>query len=427
MSSVREHHLPNGMTLLCCRQAHLHSIHVGLYLKGGSLYEMKQNQGVSHLLEHLCFRGLGGLDHETLNQLLSRMGAELDGATYPEGVVFSLRALPRFFTDVMHLFQRFFADVPWTTEQIAQEKQVVLRQIEQEESGFEDEVERRYRRTQEGAFPLMGTEESVASMPESAIRLWQRMLFQPQNACLCVTGNFTKGMEAAAIALFSDIKNFTEAPPFQPMIPLGFCCRDDASDFVLDEEGGQAKVHLAFDIDPEVVFPLQSQVLDAITAGNVDSLLFQKLREERALVAEIASYIEEMGAFRRLVIGYDVRQEKLEESLVEVFTLLRRLRMYIRPVRLMMLRTQFTDNLAMAMDSTEEMNELMGWSWMAGDTSLCDLEACSAMYDEMTVEELVDAAQAIFRPESLTISLQYDKAVTGDLRPLLGRLREMLT
>ena len=55
MSAMHEHRLPNGMTLLCCRQAHLHAIEFGLYFKGGTLYENRQNQGVCHLLEHLCW------------------------------------------------------------------------------------------------------------------------------------------------------------------------------------------------------------------------------------------------------------------------------------------------------------------------------------------------------------------------------------
>lgn len=426
MSAVREHHLPNGMTLMCCHQAHLHSVHFGLYLKGGSLYEMKQHQGICHLLEHLCFRGVGELDHEELNQLQGTMGAELYGATYPEGVVFTLSTLPRSFMEALRLFRRFFLCTPWTEEQIAQEKQVVLRQLEQEEEGFEDEVERRYRATQEGAFPVMGTEEVIRQLPPETIRLWQRMLFQPQNACLCLTGAFTKGMEAAAIALMSSLENYTEAPPFQQIIPLGFCCRDEHSDLIRDEEGGQAKVHIAFDIDREQVFPLQARVLDAITAGNMDSLLFQELREQQALVAEIESYIEETGAFQRLVITYDVRQEKLKESLRQVFTLLQRLRIYIRPARLMLLRTQFTDNLSMLLDSPSEMSEMMGWSWVAGDTSECDLEAQSAMYDEMTVEDLLGAAQAIFKPENLTLSIQKDPNEVGDLSALLQKLREML-
>lgn len=427
MSNVHEHCLSNGMTLLCNRQSHLHSVCFGLYLKGGALYETAQTQGICHLLEHLCFRRLGEMDHEQLSLAQSRMGAELEGATYPEGVVFVMEALPRFFTDLLRFFRRFFADTVWTEEDVAREKQVVLRQIEQTEYDFDDQLQYRYRRTPNGAFPVMGTAESITAMPESAIRLWQRMLFQPQNACLCISGSFTKGMEAAAIAVMSEIKNYTETAPFRQTIPRDFCMRDAHSDYVQNEEGGQARVHLAFDIDGEQVYPLQAQVLSAFIGGAQDSLLFQTLREEEALVAEIESYVEETGEFRRLIIQYDVRQQRLKESLKRVADLLVRIKMYIRPVRLMLSRLQFTDNLQMAQDSAAGMNELMGWSWIAGDVSQCDLEALSQMYDDLTVEDLLDAAQAVLRPENLTVSVRKDPdMVEDDLTNNLRELRKLL-
>ncbi|MBQ7306537.1 MAG: insulinase family protein, partial [Clostridia bacterium] len=183
MSAMQEYHLPNGMTLLCSRQPHLHAIEFGLYFKGGTLYENKQNQGICHLLEHLCFRSLGGLEAEGINRLMARFGAELDGATYPEGVVFRLKTHPRFFDEVLDLYLRFFADVAWTQQHIDAEKQVVLRQLEQEDCDFDEEVSRRYRKTAAGAFSLMGTVQSIQDMSAATIRGWQRLLFQPQNAC----------------------------------------------------------------------------------------------------------------------------------------------------------------------------------------------------------------------------------------------------
>ena len=427
MAAVHEHHLSNGMTLLCFPQEHLHSIHMGLYLKGGTLYENRQNQGVAHLLEHLCFRSLGGLEHDALQQALCRMGAELNGATYAEAVVFDLSALPRFFEPMVDLFLRFFADVPWTQEQIDAEKQVVLRQIEEDDCDFEEQIDRRYRRTAAGAFPRMGTAESIAEMSAATVRRWQRMIFQPQNACLCLTGAVSPAMEKAAVKTFSKLTNHTEEPPFAQAVPRDFCMRGPASDLVLDETGGHAKVHIAFDLDEERVFPLLSEVLDAITGGSDDSLLFQVLREQEALVAEIDSTLEEMGLFRRLVIRYDVRQEYLVESLRKVFTLLHRLRMYIRPVRLELARLPFTENNEMMLDAPAGMSEMMGWAWLADDLSRADLDAQAAMYDDLTQEDLLDAAQSVFRPENLCVTIQRDPALTPkNLKPLLLELRGML-
>lgn len=428
MSAIQEYVLPNGMTLLCSHQPHMHALEFGLYLKGGSLYENRQNQGVSHLLEHLCFRSLGGMSADELNRQLARFGAELDGATYPEAVVFRLKTHPRFFDEVLALYLRFFADVAWTQEQIDAEKQVVLRQLEQEDCDFDEQVSRRYRRTGAGAFSLMGTVQSVEEMSASTIRRWQRMLFQPCNACLCLSGNFSEGMEQAAVEALSELANHTAEPPFVQAVPLGFCMRDSRSDLILDEEGGQAKVHLAFDMDDDRVFPLTGEVLNAFTGGNSDSLLFQKLREEKALVAEIDSSMEEMGVFRRLVIRYDVRQELLVESLQQVFRLLQRLRMYVRPIRLTQTRMQFTDNLVFYLDDVSGMNDLLGWSWVAEDISRADLDAQAQMYDDLTCEDLLDAAQSVFRPENLTISIQRDPTLTPrNLKPLLLKLRQSLT
>jgi len=172
---------------------------------------------------------------------------------------------------------------------------------------------------------------------------------------------------------------------------------------------------------------LAARIVDAITAGNDDSLLFQTLREEEALVAEIESYIQEMGQFHRLVIRYDVRQEKLCESLRKVFMYLHRLSMYVRPIRLNQVRSHFTVGSALTQDNVSEMNELAGWAWVAGDSSRADLDAQASQLNDLSAEELLDAAQTIFKPENLVISVERDpNAVTEDLDKLFLELRDML-
>ena len=429
MSAIREHILPNGMTILCWHQPYLHGLEMGLYLKGGSIYETEETQGISHLLEHLCFRALDGLDHEELQRTLNRFGADLDGMTTAEAIVFRLTSLPRFFDGMLELFTRFFARTPWSLEDIAKEKEIVIRQIEQAEEDFDEMVDRAWRETPAGIFPRMGTAEAIANLDPDTIWNWQQLIFQPQNACLVITGNFSTGMEDTAIETFSPLPNYTSEPPFEQHIPLDFCNRDASSDLIMDsaDPDSQAQVHIAFDIDEDNVFPLAARIVDAITAGNDDSLLFQTLREEEALVAEIESYIQEMGQFHRLVIRYDVRQEKLTESLRRVFMYLHRLSMYVRPIRLNQVRSHFTVGNALTQDNVSEMNELAGWAWVAGDPSRADLDAQSSQLNDLTPEELLDAAQTIFKPENLTIAVERDpEAVGEDMQKLFIELRNML-
>ncbi len=427
MSAMQEHVLNNGMTILCWHQPYLHGVEFGLYLKGGAIYETEESQGVCHLLEHLCFRNLGGLTHEALQRTLNRFGADMEGLTTAEALVFKLTSLPRFFDGMLDLFTKFFQGAPWTPEEIEKEKQVVIRQIEQAEEDFEEAVDRAWRETPYGVFPRMGTAESIANLDADVIANWQRLIFQPQNACLVITGNFSTGMERTALETFAALRNYTNEPPFEQSMPMGFLMRDEGSDLLIEEEGGQAQVHIAFDIDEENVYPLAARVIDAITAGNDDSLLFQTLREEEALVAEIDSYIQEMGAFHRLVIRYDVRQEYLAESLRKVFMYLHRLSMYVRPIRLNQVRSHFTVGSALAQDDVSELNDLAGWAWVAGDTSRADLDAQASQLGELSAEDLLAAAQTIFRPENLCISVQRDpNAGELDMEKLFRECRGML-
>ena len=429
MSAVREHVLSNGMTILCWHNPYLHGVEMGLYLRAGSIYETEETQGISHLLEHLCFRGLGDLNHETLQRTLNRFGADMEGMTTAEAIVFRLTSLPRYFDGMLDLFSKFFAPNFWSPEDIAIEKEIVLRQIEQAEEDFDELVDRAWRETPAGVFPRMGSAEAIRALDNDTIWNWQRLVFQPQNACLVLTGNFSIGMEEAAIEVLAGLENYTSEPPFEQHIPLGFCMRDAESDLIVDSAApdAQAQVHIAFDIDEDNVFPLAARIVDAITAGNDDSILFQNLREEEALVAEIESYIQEMGQFHRLVIRYDVRQEKLVESLRKVFRYLHRLSVYVRPIRLEQVRSHFTVGHALTQDNISEMNELAGWAWVAGDASRADLDATAAQLNDLTPEELLDAAQTIFKPENLVISVERDpEAVQEDLGEVFLELRNLL-
>ena len=86
-------------------------------------------------------------------------------------------------------------------------------------------------------------------------------------------------------------------------------------------------------------------------------------------------------------------------------------------------------DLLIGMDSANirNMNRMLGWAWVAEDLSRADLEAQASMYDDLTCEDLLDAAQAVFRPENLVISIQRDPAQTPkNLKPLLRELRQLL-
>ena len=427
MAAYQEIRLENGLQLSSYQLSHLHSLEIGVYLRGGPLYENRKNQGVSHLLEHLCFRNLNGIPQEQLYRRLDEIGATLRGETYLEAVVFRLQVIPRFFDSAFDLMCRLFAPGKWTDEEIAAEKAVVDRQIESEEQDFWSDANRQYWRIKAGSFSMMGTAESVAGMSPALIHQWKKKIFRPGNACFVMTGNFSDGMLRKAESVLADLPGETETVFEQPT-PLGFGMRDESCDHLFGSEDELAQVQLSFDINDDQVFPMCADILSHLTGEGLSSPLFVELREKRALTDEIFSQIKEVGYFRRLTIEYAVANQRLLESLEGVFAILERMRRYISPTQIERARVFFTDNQLMELDQADRMNELLGWGFLSGNAEECDLETRMHMYGDMTKEDILDAAQAIFRPENLCcyIGRNSAKVNTQALKEMLKSCRDML-
>lgn len=88
---------------------------------------------------------------------------------------------------------------------------------------------------------------------------------------------------------------------------------------------------------------------------------------------------------------------------------------------------QFTANLAFWQDDAVGMNELMGSAFITNDMNRIDMESKAQMYDDLSAEDLLNAAQSVFRPENLIIAVTRDPALgPKNLRALLRELRDML-
>ena len=427
MAAYQEIRLKNGLQISAYQLAHLHSLEMGVYFKGGSLYENRVNQGISHLLEHLCFRSLSGLPQAQLYRRLDAMGARLGGATYAETVIFQMQVAPRFFDDAFDLLLRLFAPGKWTQEEIEAEKQVVLRQIENDEQSFLWDMSARYWRTKAGAFPGMGTKESVTRMSRELIHQWKRKIFRPSNACFVMTGNFSDGMLKKAEEVLGELPDMGPSSFDQPA-PINFCARDESSDELFNADYDLAQVVLDFDIDCNLVFPACASMLSHMTGDGLSSALFLELREKQALVDDISSEVVTVGSFRRFAIDYEVSHDKLAQSLELVFSILSRLRRFISQEQMDRARVYFTDNERMVLDRARSMNERLGYGWLSGNADECDVDTRIRLHTDLTAENIQDAAQAIFRPETLCCFIEKNprKIKTAALRETLKKCRDML-
>ena len=121
--------LSNGLTFIYYPISNAQSVEIGLYVKAGSRYETKSNNGITHLLEHMHFRQLGNMSQEEIYKQTECMGTSLRATTYKDMMCFYMKIRPRYLGKSLVFFENILNTFDWEEEQLISEKRTVLNEI----------------------------------------------------------------------------------------------------------------------------------------------------------------------------------------------------------------------------------------------------------------------------------------------------------
>lgn len=217
--------LPNGLTVVTVETKHLHSVMCAVYVRVGSRHEDEENNGVSHMLEHLFFRGSRRYpDSVRMNAAVESVGGNLNGVTMRDSSSFYTPAHP----GGVEVALRILGDM-LTRPRLAHfdtEKRIILEEMldEVDERGRDIDVENLSKRLMYGKHPLAlkiaGTPESVRRMTMKQVRRHFEQAYVAGNLVLSVVGpvKHAQVLELAARAFRSlpPGPRIAERPPPPP-------------------------------------------------------------------------------------------------------------------------------------------------------------------------------------------------------------------
>lgn len=175
---------------------YLHSCVVGLYFHGGSLIENKNTSGISHLLEHLIFRRLESMKIKELYNKLNEIGFTLHGFTSEKLIGFYIQTTPERVEEATEVLLKILSVYYWTEDEIKVEKQIVMRQIDENlQYYFEEKVNRKYYKDTPFSRTIMGKKEYIERLHINKINKYKDKIFCCNNAAIIITGNFSKESE----------------------------------------------------------------------------------------------------------------------------------------------------------------------------------------------------------------------------------------
>jgi predicted Zn-dependent peptidase len=380
--SYRKSVLPNGIRLITERMPHVRSVAVGVWVETGSRHELDGRAGVSHLIEHLVFKGTATRTAEDIARAMDSVGGQMDAFTTKEHTCFYVQVLDEHLPMAVDLLTDILLHPLFQAEELEREKSVVLQEIKMVEDTPDDVIHDLFAAQIWGAHPLarpiLGTRESVNAFARETVREHFDGEYVPPRVVIAVAGNLTHDHAADLFARGFDgfarsaAPRMSEPPTLVPSVNI------------VHKNLEQVHVLLGFPgLSQAAPERYALFVLNDVVGGSMSSRLFQEVRERQGLVYSIHSGVQAFHDAGVLYIYAATDAANFSKVLKAVLRELRALRKNgVTPDELRRAKDHLKGSLMLSLESTSSrMNRLAKHEMHLGSFLTMDqmLEAIDAV------------------------------------------------
>jgi predicted Zn-dependent peptidase len=290
---VFETKVPNGVTVVSERVASVRSAAVGIWVRTASVHEPRHLMGVSHLLEHMVFKGTTRRSAREIALELEARGGSLDAYTSRDTTAFQARVLDADLPRALDVLTDLVRRPALRDADLDLERNVILEEINTVQDTPDDLV---FDLTAEALWPdhpygysILGTRDTVTTLSTDDLRRLHDRAYHPANCVIAAAGNVEHGalLEQVGAQGWLDAPNGNGRAPGPPPAAAAVRGREVRH----PKDTAQTHIVLATDSvrfsDPRK-YPLM--VLSNVFGGGMSSRLFQRIREELGLAYAVYSF-----------------------------------------------------------------------------------------------------------------------------------------
>lgn len=285
---IKKYTCQNGLRIVLENIPTVRSVAIGIWIGTGSRNETEQNNGISHFLEHMFFKGTKTRSAREIAESFDSIGGQVNAFTSKEYTCYYAKVLDEHASFALDILQDMFFNSTFDEEELKKEKNVVLEEIKMYEDTPDDIVhdllsKASYENHPLG-FPILGTEETLERFNGTMLREYMNENYTPENVVVSIAGNVDESFLAEVEKYFSSYstKN-TRADYVKPLFHPNKLARKKDTE--------QAHLCIGFNglqIGDNEIYNLI--VLNNILGGSMSSRLFQEVREQRGLAYSVFSY-----------------------------------------------------------------------------------------------------------------------------------------
>ena len=395
--------LPNGVRVVTHVMPHLETIALGVWIATGARHETAAEHGISHLLEHMAFKGTSKRTARAIAEEIEQVGGDLNAATSLEMTAYYARVLKGDEGLALEILADILRQSLFTPEDLVREKEVIIQEI----AGIKDSPEElAYDLVQEAAYPdqpvgrpIIGTPASVAAISADDLRGFLAGHYRGPHVVISAAGAVNHARLAGhAAALFGsldgDVQRAETVAAYQGGVRHSV--KSFEQSHLLTAFHGPSYRDAAF-------YP--AQVLSGVLGGGMSSRLFQEARENRGLCYSIYSTawgLADTGIFAiHAATGADMMAELIDVVGIE----LERTAAHVASDReVARAKAQLKAGLLMGLESCSARAEQMARQLLIAGR-LIMLDEIIARVDDVTPEKIRSLAEQMLMAHAPSVAV----------------------
>lgn len=353
--------LPNGVRLLLEKMPALKSVTIGVWVNVGSRDERKGEEGLSHFLEHMFFKGTRARSAAQISSEIDALGGDINAFTGHETTTYFVKVLDQHVKPAVDLLADLFHHSRFDQKEIEKEKEVVLEEIRTAQDDPEDFAQELHASHVFAGHPLgrpiLGDRHTVKRVHRRDLQRYVQSFYRPEQTLVAVAGNFrmdeVRSLLEAAFGHWT--RNGSDPRIRRPPVVRGGI-------HVHRRQLEQAHLCLGFRGLPVVHRDRYAAlVLNAALGGSMSSRLFQAVREKRGLAYSVYSHLGSFVDGGLLVIYAATRPQEAVSVIDVICREVRRLRRHgVSRAELDRCKNQVKGSLMLGLESSfGRMNKLV--------------------------------------------------------------------
>ena len=406
--SIKIEKLKNGIPVLMDKIEGINSVTFGIFVKTGAKNELNGEEGISHLLEHMMFKGTKTKSAKDISEIIDNEGGVINAYTGKENTVYYVQMLSNKLKEGIEILTDMFLNSTFSEENLEKEKNVVIEEIRMYDDIPEEIVhDRNTALVIEGVQGnnVLGTEESLRGITREKLVNYFKEQYNPENILISIAGNFS--FEEISELLnngIGTIEKISSNRVYDGSMKI------KSIENRINKDTNQ--VHLCFNtIGCSLTSDKRYEVaiISNTLAGNMSSRLFQKIREDRGLAYSVFSYtssFEEGGLFTVYAGTTKKDYEEVLKIIEEEFEDIRK--NGITEYELQKSKNQFLSAVTFGLESSKGRMNRMANSYLLYK-EIKDLDEILKQIEKITVEDIKKVAQDMFDKK------YYSKTILGNI------------